>query len=461
MAASWHLIPRSTVARFVLLAFAFQIAIIGGSLLFVRQASEGALAEEQRQSVDDLRDELLDAYRDGGQLGLTRLISNRLQSPRHSIAVILLATPDGTPLIGNLGDWPTTVPSRTDWREIELYRTGSDRPERMGISTTQLPDGTRLLMGHVSEANIRLARINEEVIGAALIGGLCLILMSALLLGRVLSRQIKRITSTTTAFVDGALAERVPIRGSGDAFDDLGRAINVMLDRIEKLISELRVLTDGLAHDLKSPVTRLKSVLERAVLETRDPDALAALDRVACEADTLLSMLTTALLISRAEGGIGRDHFVATDIGALLDDLAEIYGPVAEDRGFAIETSVETTARVFIHRELISRAVGNLIDNALNYAVGGTRILIHASAFPGGLTIAVSDDGPGIPPERHADALRRFGRLDPARNIGGSGLGLALVEATAGLHHGDLALEDNAPGVRVVLRLNVSLAEGD
>ncbi|OYY72507.1 MAG: hypothetical protein B7Y47_02995 [Sphingomonas sp. 28-63-12] len=428
-----------------------------GVLVFVQQQSAAALVREQRQSVTDLRDELLDAYKLDGRTGLARLIADRLQSPQRSIAVILLATDRGRPIIGNLADWPATVGVKTDWREISLYRRGSDRPDHLGISTSLLPDGSRLLAGHVTDGSMRLAKINQDAIGLALLGGLGLILVSALLLGRLLSTEFDSIAATAKRFASGDLAQRIPIKGAGDSFDALGSAINAMLDRIERLIAELRMVTDGLAHDLKSPVTRLKSVIERALIDTEDPMALAALDRVAGEADSLLAMLTTALLISRAEAGIGREAFAVTDIAALISDIAEIYGPLVEDHGFTITASAASPITARVHKELISRAIGNLVENAINYAAGGSAITISAARGPGGrLVLVVADNGPGIDPASRAEALRRFGRLDPARNIAGSGLGLSLVGATAHLHDGTVDLADNAPGLRVVLTLGVN-----
>jgi signal transduction histidine kinase len=247
----------------------------------------------------------------------------------------------------------------------------------------------------------------------------------------------------------------VPVTGSGDAFDALGGAINTMLDRIQSLVSELRLTTDGLAHDLRSPVTRLKAALDRAMLETEDPVAVAALESVASESEALLDMLSTALLISRTQAGIGREQLHAIDVQAFLLDLSEVYGPLAEDQDFTIAVEAEPGLTLNLHRQLASQAIGNLIENALRYAEGGKQITLSAARKGETVELAVADDGPGIPPDRHAEALRRFGRLDPSRHSGGSGLGLSLVEAVARLHGGEVALEDNRPGLRVVLRLPV------
>lgn len=449
----WSIPIRSITARIVLLAFALQFTVTGGVLLFVQQASQRALAIEQRQSIGELRDELAAAWRMGGGAELRELIEDRLEATHGAVAVILYARADGTPIAGNLAAWPTVIAPTTPWRTIDLYRTGSDQPERMGVTATSLADGSRLLTGHVIEANLLIARVNREAIFAALAASLVMALLGAMIIGRALSRRIETIAATAHAVGEGALAARVETSGSGDAFDLLGHSINAMLDRIEALVSQLRLITDGLAHDLRSPVTRMKSLIERAIVDTRDPDALASLERVAQEAETLLAMLSTALQISRAEAGIGRERFTAVNLAALLEDLVEVYGPLAEDEGFTLAAHAPVGLQVMLHREFVSQALGNLIENALKYATGGTRIVLTAQERSGAVLLAVADNGPGIAPDQREEALTRFGRLDPARHLPGSGLGLSLVSAVAHLHGGTVELADNSPGLVVTMSL--------
>lgn len=450
-------ILRSITARFVLLAFLVQFLVTGGVLLFVQEASQSALVAEQRHAVDELSNELIDAWDRGGDKTLRQMIRTRLTVSNGTAAVILYAAADGTPIAGNLGAWPTVLAPHTPWTTIDLYRAGSERPEHMGITTLRLPDGHRLLSGHVIESSMRLARINQEAIVAALVAALALTLLGALLMGRILSQRIEGIAITASAVSNGALEARVPITGSDDAFDQLGQSINAMLERTEGLISQLRMITDGLAHDLRSPVTRMKALIERAAADTQDSQALDTLERVGSEADTLLRMLSTALQISRAEAGIGRERFSAVELPELLEDLVEIYGPLAEDGGFTLTSRCPAPLAAHLHREFISQALGNLIENALKYAQGASHITLTAHDNQNGqIVIAVYDDGPGIPAERRSDALKRFGRLDPARHLSGSGLGLSLVEAVAQLHHGHIQLSDNAPGLCVEMHINGS-----
>jgi signal transduction histidine kinase len=448
---------RSTTTRLVALVFLLQLAATAGILFYVHQASVRALEGEQKALVSELRNDLLADYREGGEADLSRLIDARLDSVRTDIPVILLMSAKGKVMAGNLAAWPTVIPYHTDWRTLDLYRMAGTRAEHIGLMTSTLPGGAHLLTGHVIEGNLTLTRINEKAMIAAFLIAVPFTLLIALLVGRMINRRVRGIAATAEAVGQGNFSHRVPMDGSGDAFDALGHGVNAMLDRIEALIGELRIVTDGLAHDLRSPITRLKSVVERACVEVKDPVALTALEGVSTEAETLLAMLTTALQISRAEAGIGRDRFVSVDVKALLDDLAEVYGPVAEDHGFALSVHAPEGLNATLHRELISQALGNLIENALKYAEGGKSIVLAAKTEGGHLTLSVADDGPGIPAERTDEATRRFGRLDPARHIAGSGLGLSLVEAVARLHGGEVELEDNAPGLLVSVTVERSL----
>lgn len=449
----WRAITRSTTARFIALIFVSQLALTGGILFFVRQSSEATLLSEQKELIAELRDGLIAGYRQGGERQLIGQIAARLREVETHIPVILLTRRDGEILAGNLGAWPTVIPKSTKWQSVILYRTNSDHPEQMGVMTTTLPGGETLLTGHVIDGAARLNRLNREAMFGALLLAIPLALLLAVILARLIAARVRDIAGTAEAVRKGELSHRVKQYHSGDSFDRLGQGMNFMLDRIEMLVTELRIVTDGLAHDLRSPITRIKSVLERAMIDTNDPAALRALESVSAEAETLLAMLSTALQISRAEAGIGRERFTETDIESLLTDLVEVYGPVAEDKGMVISSNVSEKMILPLHRELVSQALGNLIENAVKYAHGGRRIVLSAAPIANGAALSVDDDGPGIPAERFAEARRKFGRLDPARGSSGSGLGLSLVESVARLHGGGIVLEDNAPGLKVVLTI--------
>jgi signal transduction histidine kinase len=444
---------RSSSARFFLLVFALQL-VSGTALLgFARYVVASDLERTSRTLVTSLRDDLLAEYRERGEPGLRALIGTRIAGPRARDAAVLLDDANGNQLAGNIADWPPPVPFDAGWRVVALYRMDRDNPERMGVLATRMPDGTHLLVGHVIEGDLRTRRLFGEAMVAALVLAIPLALLGAMVATRVVTTRVERIAETARAVGSGDLSRRVPIEDEDDrdAFAALARAINLMLARIETLVSELRVVTDSLAHDLRSPLTRLRATIERATRETADEGALIALDRAGIEAEALLSMLATALQISRAEAGIGRDRFVATDIGRMIGDLAEMYGPLAEEKGFALVTEGQGAA--VVHRELLGQAIANLVDNALKYAAPGGTIRLSARHPAGDLVVSVDDDGPGIPESDRAEALRRFGRLDPARSAGGAGLGLALAAAVARLHDGTIELRDNGPGLSVRITL--------
>jgi len=451
-ASFWRRLARSTIARFVGLAFLCQFLVTGGVLLFVQQASQRTVVSAERETTEALRDELLAGYRSGGSKALSAAIGQRLSSTGGDHIAILLATRDGRALAGTLGAWPATVPDNARWRVIDLYRLGRDQPDPLGVTATRLPDGNRLLAGVVLSQRLRLTRIYEEALSMAFLASLGLSLIIAIVQGRLIARQVSGIAETAEDVAVGALDRRVPINGSGDAFDRLGQSINAMLERIDALVSELRIMTDGLAHDLKSPVTRLMSVVEQASARTKDETALDALETVRREAEALQTMLATALLISRTEAGVGAGMMRETDVGDLLRDLAEVYGPLVEESGFTLTVAAPDGLIFPLHRELVSQAIANLIENALKYAEGGNAITLTA-APDADLLITVADNGPGIPASQRDAALKRFGRLDPARGKPGSGLGLSLVEAVARLHHGQMTLGDNGPGLLVALHL--------
>ncbi len=446
---------RSSTTRFFALVFVLQLISSTALLLYVRHIIADELERTSRTLVTELHDDLVADYKQEGLPGLRTLISERLTGIRARDAAVLLDDPNGNQLAGNIADWPPTVSFDSGWQVVTLYRMGRDKPEPMGIIASKLPDGTHLLVGHVIEGDLRVRRLTGEAMAAALLLAVPLALLGAIVATRVITGRVERIAETARRVGMGDLSLRVPHEaGMKDAFSDLAASINLMLGRIEALVGELRVVTDSLAHDLRSPLTRLSATIERAMRETGDEAALGALERVGFEAETLLGMLSTALQISRAEAGIGRDRFVDTDIGQMIEDLAEVYGPLAEERGFTL--SAEGGGRAVVHRELVGQALANLVDNAMKYGRpdGTIRLSVHRADDI--VTLAVDDDGPGIAEDRRAEALRRFGRLDPARSAGGAGLGLALAAAVARLHGGAITLGDNAPGLSVRLELPVA-----
>jgi hypothetical protein len=227
-----------------------------------------------------------------------------------------------------------------------------------------------------------------------------------------------------------------------------------MLDQIQRLVTSMRQVTENIAHDLRSPLNRLRTRLEITLMEEASPEAYrAALERSIEEADQLIATFNALLSIARIEAGSTPAGGESVDVSALVSDAAEFYQPVAEGRGQTFDIDAAPDLSVTGNRQLLNQAVGNLIDNAIKYGGDGGRISVTARSTEAGIEIAVTDNGPGIPEADRERVQGRFVRLEASRSRPGSGLGLSLVRAVAGLHGGELALEDNAPGLRAVLRI--------
>ena len=447
----------STTFRLAVILALTQIVTLALGLGIMHALTRQTLENDARVAAEVAATDLRDEWRDGGTAGLIRAIDDRLRVSEDRHFVVLLRGRDGAALAGNLAAWPAAQPSPLRWTSGQLVRSGADRAVTAGYLIQQLPDGQSLLTGEVMQDQEQLTRASEQSFAYAMLAGLVIAALASWLILRVLERRIDRFSRAARDIASGRLNTRIALRTDGDAFDRLGVAINAMLERIEALVGELRAVTDSMAHDLRSPVARIRSSLERSLEVVREPSARGALADAIDETDGFQRLLDTALEISRSEAGIGRSQFAAFDLTAMLRDLAEVYGPLAEDEGFEITVSAPATLPVVAHRELLFRAISNLIDNALKYAAGGSLIGLAAMLTDtGGVVLTVSDNGPGIPPADRDEAVRRFGRLDPARTRSGAGLGMALVGTIASLHGGAMELgEANPRGLLVELTLPI------
>ena len=317
-----------------------------------------------------------------------------------------------------------------------------------------LPTGQWLISGRIYGAGLALNETLERSLLIALVLAGLLGTACGIILAQYVGRRIGNIATVADRITARNLSQRVPLSGTGDAFDRLGRQINAMLDRITALMEELRLLTDSLAHDLRSPVSRLRSAAHAAA-ETSDPrEQEELLGSVIRQADALMRILTAVLEISRSEALTGRKQFNWFDVGELGAELTEMYEPLVEEGG--AELRYDRPGRplpLFGHRQLLAQAISNLIENAIRYGSTGGEIRVGVSGSGKTVRIEVADRGPGIPTELHGQAKRRFGRLDSSRSDEGAGLGLALAESIAHLHQGQLLLDDNRPGLLTALEL--------
>lgn len=361
--------------------------------------------------------------------------------------------------IGNLAVWPVNV-------EVGRAHTFSYAPRGPEAGThlavglaSDLGNGARLLVARDIEDQRALAvRIRwlgwVGVIGLALAG-----LVIGLLARRVLLGKIGAITNASRAIMSGDLTKRIDRDGSADEIDQLAGNLNDMLARIESLMAALREVSDNIAHDLRTPINRLRNTAEDALRESREgSSARAGLEKIIEQADDLIKTFNALLLIARLEPGDTATPTEAIDLAALAADVGELYEPVAEEAGLTLRIDCPATPlTITANRQLLGQAVANLVDNAIKYSSGTATsrtdrtVVLSTSAEGSTVRLSVADRGPGIAPEDRERALKRFIRLEKSRSLPGTGLGLSLVAAVARMHHATLELGDNAPGLRVTL----------
>jgi signal transduction histidine kinase len=291
--------------------------------------------------------------------------------------------------------------------------------------------------------------------GAALLVSLAIVAGAGFWMGSLLARRARGVAEAADRIAGGDLSARAPVDDTGDVFDDLAIAINAMLTRIEELMTGMRTVTDSLSHDLRSPLTRVRGALSRALDEDLSTDArLSLIVEAQDQCEQVLATFGALLDIARAESGLSRDLMAPLDAKMMVLDLGELFGPVIEDAEQTLDVSVPDQPVTFDGHELILRqALGNLLHNASRYAGPGARVILALEAEAETLRLVVADNGPGVPASQRGRVQERFVRLDETRATPGSGLGLAIAAACAKLHGGRLVLEDNHPGLRVVLDL--------
>jgi signal transduction histidine kinase len=435
----------------------------GGLLLYVGWNARRLIDEQIGQTLTAQINGLADQYRIGGIRRLSAIIERRSRQPGSFL--LLLQGPQGEILSGNISGLDPTVLTRTDLAETTYQRfeevDGQTQTTTRGalVRVFVLPGNNRLLVGRDLEERERLNAVLGQairvLIGALLVfGGL-----GAFLVARRALARMDAMTATSQVIMAGDLSGRLPVSGSGDELDRLAVSLNAMLVRIGELMQGMKEVSDNIAHDLKTPLTRLRNSAEQALRTGGSKDEYrAALERTIEESDGLIRTFNALLLIARTEAGAGSDAFVPVDVSQLLQDFAEMYEPSAEDAGGRLEADIAPDLSVSGNRELLGQVVANLIDNALKYGLppqDGAPPVVRLSAARAGdlIRITVGDHGPGIPADQRGKAVERFGRLDQSRNKPGSGLGLSLASAVAHLHKGQLVLGDNHPGLSVALEL--------
>jgi signal transduction histidine kinase len=308
----------------------------------------------------------------------------------------------------------------------------------------------------VGESRYRLVKTREAIIGAVSWGAPLTVLIAlcggvALAMGY--RRRIEEVNRSIHSIMEGNLARRVPMRGSGDEMDQLAGNLNAMLERIQSLMENVKRVSEDIAHDLRTPLSRLRQRLE-GVLGPAASEAdqrLALADSVA-ELDSILETFGALLRIAQVESGMRRSGFAQVDVGELCQTVAEIYAPIAEDRGQHLATAIQDGVHVCGDRDLLFQLLTNVVENAILHCPPGTCVALRVLRERGTVRLEIADSGPGIPPAEREKVFRRFYRLEASRTTPGNGLGLALVKAIGELHGASIALADNGPGLKVILQ---------
>ena len=453
---------RTTAFKLTLVYLAVFAIFAAFLLMYFAWNTRRLITEQITQTVDAEITGLSEQYRQGGIRRLVFIVDARSRRPGSSL--YLVTAPAGQTLAGNVGSLPAGTLNTTGWVET-AYRRPDDPDGSVHhalVRVFQLPAGFRLLVGRDLEERERL----RDIILAAGRWSLAIVVVLGIAGGLFVTRRVlKRVdamTETTRKIMEGDLTGRLAIAGTGDELDRLASNLNDMLERIEALMHGLKEMSDNIAHDLKTPLTRLRNRCEEALRVAEDESQYRlALESTIEESEALIATFNALLMIARAESGQARDGMTDVDAAEIARGVGELYEPVADEKGIQLRVAAPAAVPVHGNRELISQALANLVDNAIKYGapdnglINGAEPEIVIEAMPDGerILLTVADAGCGIPAVDRGRAVERFVRLEQSRSQPGSGLGLSLAAAVARLHGGELRLEDNHPGLRTVLSL--------
>jgi signal transduction histidine kinase len=442
------------LAAIYLVVFALSVASILGYVYY------NTISLLERQTEETIRAEVLalaDQYRIRGLTGIVDVVNRRSKESRDG--VYLLADSARNHIAGNLTQVPKADLEDETWIDFPItVGNGADQAQHTArVYHVELAGDYELLVGR----DVQELRQFRELIQTTLFGALGMSLVLGLGGGYVMSRNFLRrvdaITQSSHIVMAGDLSGRMPITGSGDELDRLAGSLNEMLSQIERLMVGMKDVTSNVAHDLKTPLTRMKARVEAALRSDNKADYRGALRQTIEECDGLLRTFNALLSIAQAESGQQRQALERLDINEILRDVVELYEPISEESGGTLTLQAEEGLQLNGNRQLIAQAVSNLIDNAMKYGEGekqtAAQILVQGKVENNMIEISVADQGTGIPAKDRDRVRDRFVRLDESRSKPGNGLGLSLVASVMTLHGGKLSLEDNTPGLRAVLRL--------
>lgn len=450
---------RTTAFRLTILYLSLFVASILAIFGFIYWSTVAVIDRQTTATIEAEIVGLAEQYKERGLAGLIDVVRERSGESASRNSVYLLWDPARGPLAGNLAAWPPKATGLSEWLSIDLTRReeGDQVLHEIRARTFELAGGYRLLVGRDMHERAKFRRTIVDTLTWSLAAALALGLLGGMFLSRRILGRVEDVTRTARRIMQGDFSQRIRHGDSADEFDRLADSLNALFAQIERLMSGMRLATDSLAHDLRGPLTRLRGRIELALIAppnaARDREALVS---VLGQADAALTTFESLLKIAAAESGIAATELKPLDLGALARDAAELYEPVAEERGVRLTTATDAEAPlVAAQRELLAQAVTNLLDNAVKHTPAGGEILVKVVAEGSSVLLVVADSGPGIAASDRARVLERFVRLEESRSTPGSGLGLSLVAAVARLHGAKLDLTDNKPGLRVELRFPI------
>lgn len=446
--------PRLRPVAFMVFAMMVVLCTVVIAFLIVDLSAVRVFRARERSDALTEMIWLKDVYRREGLAELPRHVERRMRQGWTG-QVYGLFDPAGHVLAGNLRALPQGLSSAV-WGQVAA-RSAAGAVELDAVAW-RAPGGTVLVVGH----DLAGQRQFERALLGGCIGALALVAAASLavgfLLNQVLDRRAESVAGVAERIAAGDFAARAQVSPRGDSFDRIGRSLNAMLDRVEELVTQMRVVTDGLSHDLRTPLTRMRAALEKALTPTsNEEDRRRAVEFAHDQIEQILSIFSALSDIARAEAGVSKDMLQPVRLDALIGEMAELFGPEIEDAGQQLEAPALPPIVVAAHAPLLRHAVGNLLFNAARHAGEGARVTMGLHEKEDFAEIVVADSGRGVPEGQLGRIAQRFVTLDGARGGGGSGLGLAIASAAAKLHGGELVLQDNGPGLRAILRLSLRL----
>ena len=466
---------RTTGFRLALIYFVVFSIAAGLCFYYILASVQSELRDRVIVMLDAEIQSLSRIYRQGGIADILRVVERRSRAPGANLYLVIAR--DGTRLAGNIQALSPSfrLPEGGTLTQISYRRGDEPGLHEALIRAFRLTDGYRVVVGRDLAEQSYFRSVLAQILQFWLVVAVVLSIVTWIFVNRRVVRRIDSIALTARRIMDGNLSDRLPVTGRGDEFDRLSGGLNAMLTRMERLVHGLREVSDNIAHDLKTPLTRMRNRLELALpgLENLDaPESAQDVRRASQklvaetieESDKMIGIFDALLRIARVEAKAGSDETSPASLRVLAAEIVELYAPLAEDRGADIILRPGADITIPVNRQLVAQALSNLLENALKYAIapGHTLIEVSLGAVPGKepcAELCVADQGAGIGEEDRARVLQRFVRLAPARSSPGSGLGLSLVRAVAHMHNGDLILEDNVPhGLVARIRLRAPLS---